>query len=59
MGDLAAKFAVEELKIQSHKDKVLLAEAKDKCYQAGFAKGVMKVGPVAGMKVELAKVEIK
>ena len=32
MGDLSAKFAVEELKIQSHKDTVKLEQAKDKCY---------------------------
>ena len=32
MGDLCAKHAVEELKIQSHKDSAKLDEAKDKCY---------------------------
>lgn len=58
MGDLCAKVACEEFKVTTHKDAVKLAEAKDKCYQLGFSKGVMKVGPV-GMKVELAKVHLK
>ena len=31
MGNLSAKFAVEGLKIQSHKDAKLLKEAKEKC----------------------------
>jgi leucyl-tRNA synthetase len=55
LGDLCAKTVVEEMKIQSHKDATKLDEAKDKCYQAGFDTGVMKVGECAGMKVELAK----
>ena len=55
MGDLCAKTAVEELKIQSHKDAAKLDEAKDKCYQMGFDKGVMKVGICAGKRVEDAK----
>jgi len=32
VGDLSAKYYVEELKIQSHKDSAKLDEAKDKCY---------------------------
>lgn len=58
MGDLSAKFAVEELKIDSHKDAKKLAEAKERCYQLGFSTGIMKVGPV-GVKVEHAKVQVK
>ena len=55
MGDICAKHAVEELKIQSHKDAAKLDEAKDKCYQEAFNKGIMKVGDFAGMKCEEAK----
>ena len=46
---------MEELKIQSHKDTVKLEQAKDKCYQEGFTKGVMLVGVAAGQRVEIAK----
>lgn len=59
MGDICAKHAVEELKIQSHKDYAKLDEAKDKCYQEAFNKGVMKVGDFAGMKCEEAKPLVK
>ena len=59
MGDLCAKFAVEELKIQSHKDTKKLDEAKDKCYNEGFNKGIMKVGICAGQRVEDAKPLVK
>ena len=55
MGDLCAKHCVEEMKIQSHKDTAKLDEAKDKCYQAGFDKGIMKIGDYAGKRVEDAK----
>jgi len=58
MGDLCAEHACNEFKVKTHKDEKKLLEAKDKCYQLGFTKGVMKVGPV-GMKVEAAKVQIK
>ena len=55
MGDLCAKHAVEEAKIKSHKEVDALEKAKDKCYQEGFNKGVMKIGIAAGQKVEIAK----
>jgi len=55
MGNLCAQFAVEELKIQGHKDTVKLEQAKDKCYQEGFTKGIMLVGIAAGQRVEIAK----
>jgi len=55
MGDICAKHAVEELKIQSHKDAKKLDDAKDKCYNEGFNKGIMKVGQYDGMKVSEAK----
>ena len=59
MGDLCAKFAVEEMKIQGHRDTKKLDEAKDKCYNEGFNKGVMKVGTFAGQRVEDAKPLVK
>lgn len=59
MGDVSAQFAVEELKIQSHKDSAKLDEAKNKCYQAAFDKGIMKVSPWAGEPVEKAKPLVK
>ena len=41
---MAAVKLVEEMKIQSQKDKDKLAEAKDKVYLKGFYEGVMLVG---------------
>jgi leucyl-tRNA synthetase len=50
-GNLSAVKLVEEMKIQSQKDKEKLAEAKDKVYLKGFYEGVMLVGAGANMKV--------
>ncbi len=58
-GNLTAVKLVEDLKIQSQKDKEKLAEAKDKAYLKGFYEGVMLVGLGEGMKIEKAKPIIK
>ena len=50
-GNLSAVKLVEDLKIQSQKDKEKLAEAKDKVYTKGFYEGVMLVGLGNGLKV--------
>jgi leucyl-tRNA synthetase len=47
-GNLAAVKAVEDLKIKSQKDKLQLAEAKDKVYKEGFYNGTLIVGEHAG-----------
>ena len=44
MGNLSAVKLVEEMKIQSHKEKEKLAEAKDRVYTKGFYEGVMLIG---------------
>lgn len=59
MGNICAKHAVEELKIQSHKDAAKLEQAKEKCYNEGFYKGVMLMGIGEGQKVEVAKPLVK
>lgn len=59
MGNLAAVKLVEELGIQSQKDKVKLAEAKDRCYLKGFNEGVMIVEQHQGLKVKDAKPVIR
>lgn len=58
-GDLTAVKLVEDLKIQSQKDKELLKQAKDKAYKAGFYEGKMIVGVASGEKVEKAKPIVK
>lgn len=50
-GNLSAVKLVEDLKIQSQKDKEKLTEAKDKAYLKGFYEGVMLIGLGQGMKV--------
>lgn len=59
MGSLAAIKVVEEMKIQSHKEKDKLTEAKDKVYKEGFNNGVMLVGLCENMKVQEAKLIVK
>lgn len=54
-GDVSARSVVEALKIKSQNDAVLLNEAHDRCYKAGFYSGKMIVGPHAGIKVKDAK----
>ena len=58
-GDLSAVFLVDELKIQSQKDKDLLKKAKDQAYLKGFYNGKMLVGIAEGESVEKAKPLVK
>lgn len=58
-GDLSAVHLVDELKIQSQKDKDLLKVAKDKAYLKGFYEGKMLVGVAQGDTVEKAKPKVK
>lgn len=58
-GNFIAKALVEELKIQSPKDKVALAEAKKIAYKEDYYGGVMIYGPFKGEKVENAKNLVK
>ncbi|CAI8498025.1 unnamed protein product [Hanseniaspora opuntiae] len=54
-GNLTAKTLCEEMKIQSPKDSVKLAEAKKIAYKEDYYSGVMAVGKYKGEKVEVAK----
>ncbi|KAF5119422.1 hypothetical protein DV495_002307 [Geotrichum candidum] len=58
-GKLTAEKLVKDLKIQSPKDKDLLATAKELAYKEGFYQGIMLVGDYKGMKVEEAKPRVK
>jgi leucyl-tRNA synthetase len=58
-GDLSAVFLVDDLKIQSQKDKELLKQAKDRAYLKGFYEGKMLVGIAEGQSVEKAKPLVK
>lgn len=58
-GDMAAKVLCEQLKIQSQRDKVQLAEAKDLAYKEGFYSGVMTVGDFKGEPVAEAKAKVR
>jgi leucyl-tRNA synthetase len=58
-GDLSAVFLVDDLKIQSQKDKDLLKQAKDRAYLKGFYEGKMLVGIAEGQTVEKAKPLVK
>lgn len=58
-GDKCAEFLVNELKIQSPKDSLQLAKAKEAAYKEGFYNGVMSYGEYTGLKVEEAKPKVK
>ncbi|KAK9323613.1 hypothetical protein V1517DRAFT_319860 [Lipomyces orientalis] len=58
-GDLTAVALVKELKIQSPKDKDLLAKAKEIAYKDSFYQGTMLIGAYKGEKVEIAKNKVK
>lgn len=59
LGNLSAVKLVEEMKIQSHKEKEKLLEAKDRVYAKGFYEGVMLIGVGQNMKVQDAKPIVK
>ncbi|CUM66913.1 uncharacterized protein PRCAT00004598001 [Priceomyces carsonii] len=58
-GDKSAEYLVNELKIQSPKDSVQLAKAKELAYKEDFYNGTMIYGKYAGDKVEIAKAKVK
>lgn len=58
-GDKCAEFLVKDLKIQSPKDSVQLAKAKELAYKEGYYNGTMIVGDYKGDKVEVAKPKVK
>lgn len=58
-GDMIAKTLVVDMKIQSQKDKVKLAEAKDIAYKEGFYSGTMIYGDFKGDSVEVAKPKVR
>ncbi|RIA97593.1 leucine-tRNA ligase, partial [Glomus cerebriforme] len=58
-GDLAAPTVCEQKKINSQKDRVQLAEAKEVVYKEGFYYGTMLVGDYKGKPVQEAKALIK
>lgn len=58
-GDLTAKALVEKMKINSQKDKLLLAEAKDIAYKEGFNNGKMLLGDFKGEPVADAKPKVR
>jgi leucyl-tRNA synthetase len=58
-GDMTAEALVKKFKIQSPKDKILLAEAKEIAYKEGFYNGTMVVGPFKGMPVQEAKTKVR
>ena len=47
-GDMTAPELVKKLKINSQKDKVQLAEAKEIAYKEGFYSGIMVIGEFKG-----------
>lgn len=58
-GDLTAETLIKELKIQSPKDAIQLAKAKEAAYKEGFYNGIVIVGKYKGEKVEAAKSKVK
>lgn len=58
-GDKCAEFLVKELKIQSPKDAVQLAEAKESAYKEGFYNGTMIFGKYVGLASSDAKSKVR
>ncbi|CAG7851167.1 Putative leucine--tRNA ligase, cytoplasmic; AltName: Full=Leucyl-tRNA synthetase; Short=LeuRS [Serendipita indica DSM 11827] len=58
-GEMSAPALVKQLKIQSQKDTIKLAEAKELAYKEGFYKGTMVIGEFKGMPVEEAKPKVR
>lgn len=58
-GNMIAKTLVEELKINSPKDSVNLALAKERAYKEGFYGGTMIVGDFKGEAVQVAKGKVR
>jgi leucyl-tRNA synthetase len=58
-GEMSAPALIKQLKIQSQKDTVRLAEAKELAYKEGFYKGTMSIGEFKGMPVEEAKSKVR
>jgi leucyl-tRNA synthetase len=58
-GNLIAESLVQKMKINSQKDKVLLADAKDVAYKEGFNFGKMLVGDFKGEAVSEAKPKVR
>jgi len=60
-GPLPGVEVVERLRIRNQEDRDALERAKEEVYRAGYYTGVMNenCGPFSGMRVEVAKEEIK
>lgn len=58
-GEKCAEFLVNDLKINSPKDAVQLAAAKELAYKEGFYNGTMIIGDYRGESVEVAKPKVK
>ncbi|PWN51813.1 leucyl-tRNA synthetase [Violaceomyces palustris] len=58
-GDMIAETLVKKMKIQSARDKVQLAEAKEIAYKEGFYNGTMLVGTYKGEPVQEAKPKVR
>lgn len=58
-GDKTAETLCTELKIQSPKDSIQLAKAKELGYKEDFYNGTMIIGKYKGEKVEAAKPKVK
>lgn len=58
-GDMTAETLVKKLKIQSPKDALLLAEAKEQAYKEGFYSGTMLAGDFKGQSVQEAKPKVR
>ena len=56
---MTAPALVKQLKIQSQKDKLRLAEAKELAYKEGFYNGTMLVGEFKGESVLTAKTKVR